>query len=70
MFRTTLIKIQTIFCVHDGLKRTFPYHVNPSQKNIYLLRPLVSRIKDSFENGEIDVIQWNPDERNIANVLT
>lgn len=36
----------------------------------YRLRPTVSRIRDSYENGEISVMQWIPGKFNLADALT
>ena len=36
----------------------------------YRLRPTVSRIRDSFENREINVIQWIPGKDNLVDALT
>ena len=36
----------------------------------YRLRPTVARIRDSFETGEIDVLQWIPGTKNVADALT
>ncbi len=36
----------------------------------YRLRPSVARPRDSFESGEISVIQWIPGQKNIADALT
>ncbi len=36
----------------------------------YRLRPTVSRLRDSFESGEISVLQWIPGQNNIADALT
>lgn len=38
--------------------------------NDYRLRPTVSRICDSFENGEIETMQWISGKLNIADALT
>ncbi len=45
----------TISTVHDG--------------NDYRLRPTVTRLRDSFEAGEISVLQWVPGKHNIADEL-
>lgn len=36
----------------------------------YRLRPTVSRLRDSFENGEIDHMQWIAGTKNLADALT
>ena len=36
----------------------------------YCLRLTVARIRDSFETGEIDVLQWIPGTKNVADALT
>ena len=36
----------------------------------YRLRPTVSRLRDSFESGEIAVLQWIEGQKNIADALT
>ena len=36
----------------------------------YRLRPTVSRLRDSFEAGEISELIWIPGSRNIADALT
>ncbi len=36
----------------------------------YRLRPTVARVRDSFESGEISVIQWIPGQKTIADALT
>lgn len=36
----------------------------------YRLRPFVSRMRDSFESGEIAVMQWIPGKLNLADALT
>ena len=36
----------------------------------YRLRPTVSRLRDSFENGEISTMQWIPGTENLADALT
>ena len=36
----------------------------------YRLRPTVSRLRDSFETGEIKVMQWIPGSQNLADALT
>ncbi len=36
----------------------------------YRLRPTVARLRDSFDAGEISVLQWVPGKHNIADALT
>lgn len=36
----------------------------------YRLRPTVARMRDSFESGEISVMQWIPGRLNLADALT
>jgi len=36
----------------------------------YRLRQTVQRIRDSFEDGDIDILRWIPSRRNIADGLT
>ncbi len=36
----------------------------------YRLRPTVARLRDSFEAGEIQTIQWLAGDSNIADALT
>ena len=36
----------------------------------YRLRPTVSRIRDSFESGELNSLHWIPGKSNIADALT
>jgi len=46
----------TITTLHDGKD--------------YRLRPTVTRLRDSFEAGEISVLQWVPGKQNISDALT
>ena len=36
----------------------------------YRLRPSVPRLRDSFDSGEISVMQWVPGRNNLADALT
>lgn len=36
----------------------------------YRLRPTVSRLRDSFECGDISVMQWIPGSQNLEDALT
>lgn len=36
----------------------------------YRLRPTVARMRDSFESGEISVMQWIPGKMNLSDALT
>ncbi len=36
----------------------------------YRLRPTVARLRDSFESGEIAVLQWREGQKNIADAMT
>ena len=40
------------------------------ERQDYCLRPTVARIRDSFETGEIDVLQWIRGTKNVADALT